>query len=158
MIRVSRLTDYAVLILTHIAKEDLKFQNGPIRVLNARDLSLRTHLPLPTVGKILKELSHSKILLSVRGVRGGYRLARPARDLSISDIVSAMEGPIAVTDCAHGVAQCALQETCGTKTHWRMINDVVVKALKSVSLLDLSGGLPIPPPARSVEWPQTTLS
>ena len=100
MLRIRRLTDYGIVLLAHLASDP----RGATH--NARELSAQTGLPLPVVSKILKHLTHSGVLVSQRGAKGGYGLARDARHITVAEIVSALEGPIALTECADGEGQC----------------------------------------------------
>src|ERR1700761_3595356 len=93
MLRVSRLTDYATVVMTCIAAH-------PDDVLSTAQIADEARLELPTVSKLLKSLSHARLVESFRGVNGGYRLARPAEAISLADIVEAMEGPIGMTECS----------------------------------------------------------
>src|SRR5512139_1183496 len=91
MIRMSKLTDYAILILAHLARAS--------GTLTAHELAGRSRVPLPTVSKLAKELSKAGLVISHRGRNGGYGLARPAEQISVAEIVEALEGPIALTEC-----------------------------------------------------------
>ncbi len=93
MLKITRQTDYAVMILTRFAQE------GPARIHNARDLSEETEVPPPMASKILKILAREGLLISQRGVKGGYRLARPASQVTIGEVIRAIEGPVAITEC-----------------------------------------------------------
>ena len=88
MIRITKNADYAIVLLAQIAK----CADGALH--SARELSEETHIPLPTVSKLLKALTHGSLLNSHRGIKGGYNLAREAREISIAEIISAVEGPI----------------------------------------------------------------
>src|SRR5512135_2933185 len=93
MIRLSKLTDYGILLMTQMARH-------PERPLHtARDLAIETQLPLPTVSKILKELSTGGLLTSQRGVKGGTTLASEPQEISVGQIITVLEGPIGVTEC-----------------------------------------------------------
>lgn len=136
MIRLSRLTDYAVTLLTQMV-------SGDLAVHAASDLALRTSLPQPTVAKVLKQLSKAGIIEAQRGATGGYRLAKPAAAISIASVIEAMDGPIAITDCAEGGGQdCMIQTTCPMSGNWNKINLAVRGALENVTLADMasSGG------------------
>src|SRR5262244_3930308 len=93
MIRLGKLTDYGLVVMTHMA------QNQDRLLHTARDLAVESRLPLPTVSKLLKELLQGGLLVSQRGIKGGYGLAREAREIPVSEIIAAIEGPIALTDC-----------------------------------------------------------
>lgn len=136
MIRLSRFADYAVVILAELAGE-------VTARLPASDISTRTGLPDPTVAKILKSLTRAGILASTRGVTGGYGLTRPAGQISVADIITALDGPISLTDCAEPTAACKLEGQCGMHGRWGKVNRAVRTALESVTLADL-----IPPSSR----------
>jgi FeS assembly SUF system regulator len=129
MLRMSRITDYGIVLLTHLASED------PQRVHNARELALAAHLPLPVVSKILKVLAREGFLASHRGIKGGYALARPATEVSVVEVIDALEGPIALTEC--GVGTCEREARCAVRAPWQRINRVVRKSLEDVRLSDL---------------------
>jgi len=129
MLRVSRLTDYATVVMTCIAAH-------PHDVLSTAQIADETRLELPTVSKLLKSLGHARLVESFRGVNGGYRLARPAREISLAQIVEAMEGPIGMTECSIE-GQCDREAQCGVRGSWRRISNVLDNALRAVSLADM---------------------
>lgn len=136
MIRIARLTDYAIVLLTHFARM-------ADQAHTARDLAARTGIPLPTVCKVLKALSRGGLLVSQRGVKGGYTLARPAAEISIAGIIGALDGPIAMTECsAHAPGLCELEPGCPVRGNWRRINQVVQRALDGLTLGDMTAPLP----------------
>lgn len=133
MLRITRQTDYGVMLLTRIA------QAAPGRVHTARDLSGETDVPMPTVSKILKLLARAELLTSLRGVKGGYRLSRPADEVSVADIVSAIEGPIAITECVDAsTGDCDKESWCPVRSNWKTINDAVEGALEGISLASMA--------------------
>ncbi|NUR22552.1 SUF system Fe-S cluster assembly regulator [Frateuria sp.] len=129
MLRVSRLTDYATVVMTCIAAH-------PHDVLSTAQIAEETRLELPTVSKLLKSLGHAGLVESFRGVNGGYRLARPAPEISLAQIVEAMEGPIGMTECSVE-GQCDREAQCGVRGSWRRISNVLDGALRAVSLADM---------------------
>ncbi len=131
MFRMAKLTDYGIVLLTQFASRQ---DSGP---LTARELSAAARLPLPTVGKLLKQLSHGGLLISHRGTKGGYSLARPAGAVTVTDIVEALEGPLGLTECqAPGV--CGQEHFCSVKPNWLVINRTVRDALSRVTLADMT--------------------
>lgn len=131
MIRLTRLADYGVLVMTHIAAR-------PESVHAAADVADEIRLPPPTVSKILGAMARGGLLQSHRGLKGGFSLARPAEDITVGEIISAVDGPIALTDCLDdGTSDCALESLCPTRGHWQKINGAIKKALDEVSLADL---------------------
>lgn len=132
MIKLSRMADYGVILMVQLAR-------APETVTTAAELTDSTALPGPTVSKLLKQLSRAGLLDSQRGTNGGYTLTLPAAEISVADIVSALDGPIALTECMtdEGTA-CEIQALCPTRTNWRKINDALVEALDRVSLADMA--------------------
>jgi FeS assembly SUF system regulator len=133
MIRLAKLTDYGLVLMTVMARE------GPATVHTARDLALASKLPLPTVSKVLKQLLQSGLLVSHRGIKGGYGLAKEPAEISVAEIVTAIEGPIALTECSTDtVGLCDLEHSCPTKANQRVITEVMRGALEKVALADLA--------------------
>lgn len=130
MLRISKLTDYALLIMSAMAHE-------PNQVISATALAERLHLTPPTVSKILKMLAEKTLVTSTRGAEGGYRLARPMTAISLIDIITAMEGDIAMTECCTHTANCALESRCLMRENWMKINTLIHAILKNYTLSDL---------------------
>ncbi|BCT92866.1 transcriptional regulator [Lysobacter helvus] len=142
MLRVTKLTDYATVVLTALAAA------GPDTVLSAAELAERAGLEATTVAKLLKPLAQAGLVASFRGAHGGYRLAREANAISLIEIVEAMEGPLAMTECSLHADACGIEHSCGVRANWRRINDVVADALRGVTLADLVS--PAPPARRAI--------
>ncbi|MFZ1416031.1 MAG: SUF system Fe-S cluster assembly regulator [Defluviicoccus sp.] len=131
MIRLSRLADYGVALMTQIAL-------AGARVHSAQELAVSSGVPLPTVSKLLAALARAGLLVASRGARGGYRLAQPADAISVGAIVSAVDGPIALTQCIeHGPGTCEVEVLCPTQHGWKAINEGVRRAFNAVSLAEL---------------------
>ena len=126
MIRVSKLTDYAIVLLAHLARAE--------GTLTAQELASRSSVPLPTVSKLCKELSKVGLVVSHRGRRGGYGLARPADRITVAEIVEALEGPIALTECSQGAHACELQATCVAKASMDPVSRAIHGALSALAL------------------------
>ena len=126
MIRMSKLTDYAIVILAHLARSK--------DTLTAHELAARSRVPLPTVSKLAKELSKAGLVVSHRGRNGGYGLARPAEMISVAEIVEALEGPIALTECTQGHQSCELEATCLAKASWDPVSRAIHGALERLPL------------------------
>ncbi len=132
MLRLTKLTDYAVLLMTRMAESEQQH-------LAATELAEITHIPLPTVSKVLQMLLHEGMLESVRGARGGYRLTRPANAINVRDIIHVFEGGIALTECnLDDGGRCDQHDVCATSTNWKRINEAVRQALQGISLADMS--------------------
>jgi FeS assembly SUF system regulator len=133
MIRMNKLTDYGIVLLTHLARE----RAGPIH--SARDLAESSHLPAPTVNKLLKKLSQARLLTSQRGVNGGYTLAKDPAQISVAEVISALEGPVAITECSSSVSGlCSLEPICPSRSGWRNISQAIRDTLQKLSLQDIA--------------------
>ena len=132
MIRLGKLTDYGLVLMTRIAQHHEQTPH------TARDLALESRLPLPTVSKLLKQLLQGGVLVSHRGTKGGYSLARAADAISVAEIVTILEGPIALTECSTDVTgMCDFERLCPIKKNQRVISQVIRGALEKVMLSDL---------------------
>jgi len=138
MLRITKQTDYAIVLLTHFAVDKAR------SVHNARDLAQAVNLPLPTTSKILKALARADLLNSHRGVKGGYRLARDPKDISVHEVIRALEGPIAITECLDASADCGIEPTCPVRANWHRINGAVQDALAAIPLSDMAAAYSFP--------------
>ncbi len=138
MIRLSRMADYAVVLMTHIAA-----RGG---VHNAVEAAAATGVPGPTAAKVLKTLSNDGLLTARRGAHGGYELARPAAAINVAQVVSAIDGPIALTYCVTpGAGTCEVEPACPSRSGLNRINTAIRTALEAVSLAEL-----VPQPSRAL--------
>ncbi len=136
MIRLSRLADYAVVLMSHIAANERN-------VYNTLGMAATTGLPVPTVSKVLSVLARDGLLVSYRGAKGGYELARPAAAISVADIISSVDGPIALTECIEDApGYCEYEGCCPARRNWQLINGAVRRALSEVSLADIAAPYP----------------
>ncbi|HUT51433.1 MAG TPA: SUF system Fe-S cluster assembly regulator [Alphaproteobacteria bacterium] len=153
MLRLNRITDYAVVVLSQMARD-------PARQVTASQLAEDTQVPQPTVAKVLKTLARGKILVSHRGATGGYALAGPPEAISMLEIIRALEGPVSLTDCVDGAeGDCSVENLCPMRGNWDRVNDAIRGALESVSLADMAmpavmfgvplASAPAPAPVRS---------
>lgn len=131
MIRITKQTDYGIVLLTHLAAH-------PDRSYNAPELSAEARLPLPMVSKILKLLAKEGLLVSHRGVKGGYSLSRTPGEISMAEIVAALEGPIAITECVSVDSDCSHEALCPARGNWQRINEAVRAALEGISLAEMT--------------------
>jgi FeS assembly SUF system regulator len=132
MLRISKLTDYATVILGALAAE-------PARLQTATEIAERTHVAAPTVSKLLKQLQRAQLVTSSRGLHGGYRLARPAREISAAAMLDALEGPVALTACSGDHGQCDIEGTCSVGGAWQRVNRAIRQSLQEITLADLAG-------------------
>src|SRR5262245_20649659 len=121
MIRLSRLSDYGIVLMALLAGR--AGANGAPH--NAREVAAEAHLPLPVVSKILKALARRGLLVSHRGAKGGYTLARPPEAISAAEMIAALEGPIGLTECAAHPGLCVQEASCHVREPWQRINAAV---------------------------------
>lgn len=132
MLRISKMTDYAVVLATHLAAAEGAHP--------ARDLAVQTQIPEPTASKVLKKLARAGVVISHRGAKGGYALARPPSQVGVHEVIEAIEGPIAVTECSDDSADssCEYETNCEVRANWQRINLAVQGALAAISLADMA--------------------
>ena len=128
MLRITKQADYGIVLMTQFGHEE------PGALLSAKELAERTRIPGPMVAKILKILHRAGLLVSQRGVSGGYGLARPADSISLLEMIAALEGPVSMTECSDVGAGCPIEAGCRPRVNWKLINQVVQSALEGVTL------------------------
>lgn len=131
MFRLSKLADYATVLMASLSQDE----GGK---LSAQALAERTRLEAPTVSKLLKQLAQADLVMSTRGASGGYRLARPAAEISIADIIAAIEGPLGMTECSIHSGLCGRENYCTVSSNLRKISAAVEGALRAVTLVDMT--------------------
>ena len=131
MMRINKLTDYGIIIMTEIATM------GSMKVHTAKEISKRTNIPLPTVTSLLKKLSSEELLISQRGNQGGYALAESSSTISIATIIESIEGPIALTECSTNECACSYESKCSVEVPWQKINKTVKSALEEIKLNEM---------------------
>ncbi len=147
MIRMNKLTDYGVVLLTTFARE-------PAKGISARELSARTGIPQPTVVKLLKTLLKAGLLVSQRGTKGGYSLARTPEEVPVSTVIEALEGPLAITECSVP-GSCEHERLCLARPNWTAVNQVIQEALSKVTLAEMTRPASLLP---SIETPPRSIA
>ncbi len=132
MLRMGKMTDYATVVLASLAQE-------PATHRAATELAERTRLSRPTVSKVLKGLQRAGMVISSRGARGGYRLARRPDQITAAQILDVFEGPIAITECSGASSQCGIERLCRVGGAWQRVNAAIRRALEDVTLHQLAG-------------------
>ncbi|HTI18567.1 MAG TPA: SUF system Fe-S cluster assembly regulator [Trinickia sp.] len=132
MLRMSKLADYGTVILVAMARD-------PLVVHSAGSLASTTGIPLPTVAKVMKIVSRSGLVESMRGASGGYLLKLPPRRITLAEVIVALDGPLGVTECSVMPGRCQQEPMCGARANWQKVNRLVLEALKQVSLADMAG-------------------
>lgn len=132
MLRLNKLTDYAIVLMTYIAS------TPEPSLHSARELASGTQLPVATVGKVLRELLDHRLLTSHRGMKGGYTLARSADEISVAEIITALEGPVGFTECNTTPGCCDLEPSCTVRYNSAVIGRALQEALENIRLSDLT--------------------
>jgi FeS assembly SUF system regulator len=136
VLRLSKLTDYAVVVLTRLARDGAG-PSGPVQT--ALSLAGDTGIAEPTVAKVLKVLAQAGLVEGVRGPRGGYRLTRPLASMPLSEVIVAIDGPIALTACVDGGSgMCEAEGICPVRGRWDPVNEAIRRALSGITLGDLA--------------------
>jgi FeS assembly SUF system regulator len=130
MLRMSKLTDYGTLVLSQLAANGAEPSSAGV-------VAGKTRIALPTVSKLLKVLTRSGLVVSKRGALGGYALARPAEEITAAEIIDALEGPVAITECSASDGACDLEAYCRVGLAWQRVNLSIREALDHVTLADL---------------------
>jgi FeS assembly SUF system regulator len=131
MFRLSKLADYGTVLLSYMARQ-------PDRTYSATELAAEIGIGVPTASKILKLLTRHELVQSVRGIHGGYLLARPAEAISLGEVIEALDGPINVTECGAGAGLCARESECGVKGNWRRLGKMIQQTLSDVSVAEFA--------------------
>ena len=133
MIRLSRLSDYAIAILCEMAAKNTE-------TLSANYLSERTHISESTVMKVLKLLTKHNILISSRGTKGGYRMEKDPKNITVLDVICAIDGPVTLTHCSGShTPLCEYEPTCLARQGWGRVNEALAHTLSQFSLQDIKG-------------------
>jgi FeS assembly SUF system regulator len=131
MIKLGKMTDYAIVVMVHLAKEGASS--------SAHQLAEKTGVPEPTVAKVLKILAKGHLVESTRGAAGGYKLSKAAGQISVAEIITVMDGPIAIVSCVDEQGEdCVAQALCPVKGSWNRVNDAIKGALEKVLLSEMT--------------------
>ncbi|WP_296058366.1 SUF system Fe-S cluster assembly regulator [uncultured Amphritea sp.] len=130
MLRISKFTDYGTVILALMA-------HNPASTHSAASVTRQVGLPGSTVSKLLKMMSRSGLLTSCRGKQGGYTLAKAPQEISLAEVIEALEGPIGITECSRQNGLCQVETHCAIRRQWQGVNGVIHNALQQVSLATL---------------------
>jgi FeS assembly SUF system regulator len=128
MLRLSKFADYGTQVMAYMARDGA--------VHSASEVAASMGMAAPTVSKILKMLARENLVDSVLGAKGGYMLAHHPKDISMAEIINAMDGPISITECS-GVSACERESFCSTRVNWQGINYIIQNALGKVSLAEM---------------------
>jgi FeS assembly SUF system regulator len=131
VLRLSKITDYGILVLAHLARKPMAATH------NAREIASAVELPLPVVSKVLKVLARAGVLESRRGSKGGFALMRHPGELSVTEMIEALDGPVALTECSGSKSLCQHQGSCTVRAPLQVINTAVERTLAAITLAEL---------------------
>lgn len=133
MLRLSKKSDYGLIAMKHLAmRQDAGTSSS------AREISEAYAIPLELLAKVLQRLARARLLVSVQGTRGGYKLGRPATAISVADVIQAVDGPVAVTACGPDDHTCEQYGTCSIRDPLWKIKSRIVEMLATVSVAELA--------------------
>ena len=132
ILQVSRKIDYALRAVIHLANEE-----AADRACSVTEIAARERVPRQFLEKIVQELIHKGLVLSRRGPRGGYVLARPADQVTFRDVIEAVEGPITLNACVGDHPDCFLIGACGMERIWREGQRRVLDLFENTTIADV---------------------
>ncbi len=130
MLKISRLTDYATAVILFMQKDD--------KLYSSEIIAKGVGLEIPTVSKVLKLLTKAKILVSTRGANGGYQLAKVSDDITLFDVIQAIEGNTAITECTKTDSLCAQEQGCDSRTGWQKVNQQIENILVQMTIAKMA--------------------
>jgi len=140
MLKLTKRSDYGLIALRHLAVA------GPAGVVTAKEISDTYKIPQPLLAKVLQTLTRSGILSAEQGARGGYRLAKPADQITTLDVVRTIDGPVILTSCSTHASSCDQNDVCTVKAPLGVVHEEILKLLDSITVADLSKDRPTMPP------------
>lgn len=132
MLRLSKKADYALLSMRHLAAHH---DRG---AMSSRELAETYDIPTELLAKVLQKLVRGRLLMSVQGIKGGYALARPASQISVADVIQAVDGPLTVTACSDTDHSCDQYSKCNIRDPLHRIKDRIITALAATSVAELA--------------------
>jgi Rrf2 family protein len=132
MLRLSKKADYALMAMKHLAARQDQAS------CSAREIAEAYEIPLELLAKVLQRLVRAKLLISVQGTRGGYRLSRGATAIPVAEVIQAVDGPLTVTACSDDDQDCEQYSKCSIRDPLWKIRSRIVDALTAVSVADLN--------------------
>ena len=146
MLRLSKRTDYALIAMRHLA---LHADRG---WASAREIAEAYDVPVELLAKVLQRLVRQGLLASHQGINGGYELARPARQISVAQVIEAIDGPLTMTACSEGDDQsCDQFARCNIRDPLWRIKDRIVAALATCSIQEMAAET-MPSPAAAMTF------
>ena len=142
MLRLSKKADYALIAMKHLA---LRADRGSS---SAREIAGLYGVPIELMAKVLQRLVQKGLLESHQGTRGGYKLARTPSQISVADVIQAIEGPVTVTACTTEEGQCEQFSKCNVRDPLFRVRERILAALGECTIAELASDPPMPAPTR----------
>jgi Rrf2 family protein len=142
MLRLSKKADYALIAMKHLA---LRADSGSS---SAREIAGLYDIPIELMAKVLQRLVQKSLLESHQGTRGGYKLARLPSQISVADVIQAIEGPVTVTACSTEEGQCEQFSKCNVRDPLFRVRERILAALGECTIAELASDPPMPAPTR----------
>ena len=133
MLRLSKKADYALIAMKHLAQNAAGGASS-----SAREIAEQYRIPIELMAKVLQRLVRTGLLVSTQGTRGGYTLGRPSVDISVADVIQAIDGPLTVTACSTEKNDCEQYSRCNIRDPLWQIRERIVEALSTVSLAEMA--------------------
>ena len=141
MLRLSKKADYALMAMKHLAT-----RQDAAASCSAREIAEAYEIPLELLAKVLQRLVRARLLVSVQGTRGGYRLGRTAASIPVADVIQAVDGPVTVTACSPDDHRCEQYSKCSIRDPLWKIRGRILEALTTVSVAELAADPDATPP------------
>jgi Rrf2 family protein len=132
MLRLSKKADYALMAMRHLATRQDAGSSS------AREIAEAYEIPLELLAKVLQRLVRARLLVSVQGTRGGYRLGRPSMHIPVAEVIQAVDGPVTVTACSPDNHRCEQYTKCSIRDPLWKIRGRILDALTTVTVADLA--------------------
>ena len=142
MLRLSKKADYALMAMKHLALR------GDCGSSSAREIAEQYDIPIELMAKVLQRLVQRGLLASHQGTRGGYQLSRLARQITVADVIQAIEGPVTVTACSTDDNHCEQFSKCNVRDPLYRVRERILSALGECTIAELAADPPSPAPAR----------
>src|SRR5690242_1513628 len=142
MLRFSKKADYALMAMKHLA---LRGDRGAPGSSSAREIAEQYAIPIELMAKVLQRLVRRGLLASHQGTRGGYQLARTATNISVADVIQAIDGPVTVTACSTDEGQCEQFSKCNVRDPLWRVRERILTALGECTIAELAADAPPPP-------------
>ena len=141
MLRLSKKADYALMAMKHLALR------GDCGSSSAREIAEQYDIPIELMAKVLQRLVQRGLLASHQGTRGGYQLSRLAWQITVADVIQAIEGPVTVTACSTDDNHCEQYSKCNVRDPLWRVRERILAALGECTIAELASDAP--PPARA---------